>query len=87
MGRLAKRISDKRILRVIRRYLQAGVLVHGVVQERYEGSPQGGPLSPLLSNILLDELDKELDRRGHKYCRYADDCVPRRHERRCMRVA
>jgi len=74
MGRLAKRISDKRILRVIRRYLQAGVLVHGVVQERYEGSPQGGPLSPLLSNILLDELDKELDRRGHKYCRYADDC-------------
>ncbi len=74
MGRLAKRISDKRILRVIRRYLQAGVLVHGVVQERYEGAPQGGPLSPLLSNILLDELDKELDRRGHKYCRYADDC-------------
>jgi len=73
MGRLAKRISDKRILRVIRRYLQAGVLVHGVIQERYEGSPQGGPLSPLLSNILLDELDKELDRRGHKYCRYADD--------------
>jgi RNA-directed DNA polymerase len=74
MGRLTKRISDKRFLRVIRRYLQAGIMVHGIVQERYEGTPQGGPLSPLLSNVLLDELDKELDRRGHKYCRYADDC-------------
>ena len=74
MGRLAKRITDKRILRLIRLYLQAGIMVHGVVQERYEGTPQGGPLSPLLSNILLDELDKELERRGHKFCRYADDC-------------
>jgi RNA-directed DNA polymerase len=74
MGRLARRISDKRILRLIRRYLQAGVMVNGVVQERYEGTPQGGPLSPLLSNILLDELDQELERRGHKFCRYADDC-------------
>jgi RNA-directed DNA polymerase len=74
MGRLARRISDKRILRLIRRYLQAGVMVNGVVQERYEGTPQGGPLSPLLSNILLDELDQELQRRGHKFCRYADDC-------------
>jgi RNA-directed DNA polymerase len=74
MGRLAKRITDKRILRLIRHYLQAGIMVHGVVQERYEGTPQGGPLSPLLSNILLDELDKELERRGHKFCRYADDC-------------
>lgn len=74
MGRLARRISDKRILRLIRRYLQAGVMVNGVVQERYEGTPQGGPLSPLLSNILLDELDQELVRRGHKFCRYADDC-------------
>jgi group II intron reverse transcriptase/maturase len=74
MGRLAKRITDKRILRLIRLYLQAGIMVHGVVQERYEGAPQGGPLSPLLSNILLDELDKELERRGHKFCRYADDC-------------
>jgi group II intron reverse transcriptase/maturase len=64
MGRLARRISDKRILRLIRRYLQAGVMVNGVVQERYEGTPQGGPLSPLLSNILLDELDQELQRRG-----------------------
>ena len=74
MGRLARRISDKRILRLIRGYLQAGVMVNGVVQERYEGTPQGGPLSPLLSNILLDELDQELERRGHKFCRYADDC-------------
>jgi len=74
MGRLARRISDKRILRLIRRYLQAGVMVNGVVQERYEGTPQGGPLSPLLSNILLDELDQELEQQGHKFCRYADDC-------------
>jgi len=74
MGRIAKRISDKRILLLIRRYLQAGIMVHGIVQERYEGTPQGGPLSPLLSNILLDELDKELERRRHKFCRYADDC-------------
>jgi group II intron reverse transcriptase/maturase len=73
MGRLAKRIEDKRILRLIRRYLQAGIMVHGVVQERWEGTPQGGPLSPLLSNLLLDELDKELERRGHRFCRYADD--------------
>jgi len=74
MGRIAKRITDKRILRLIRLFLQAGIMVHGVVQERYKGTPQGGPLSPLLSNILLDELDKELERRGHKFCRYADDC-------------
>jgi RNA-directed DNA polymerase len=74
MGRLAKGISDKRILKLIRLYLQAGIMVNGVVQERNEGTPQGGPLSPLLSNILLDELDKELERRGHKFCRYADDC-------------
>lgn len=74
MGRLARRITDKRILGLIRRYLQAGIMANGVVQERHEGTPQGGPLSPLLSNILLDELDKELERRGHKFCRYADDC-------------
>lgn len=73
MGKLAERVGDKRVLRVIRRYLQAGIMVHGVVQERWEGTPQGGPLSPLLSNILLDELDKELERRGHRFCRYADD--------------
>ena len=73
MGRIARRIMDKRLLRLIRFYLQAGGMLNGVVQERYEGTPQGGPLSPLLSNILLDELDKELERRGHKFCRYADD--------------
>jgi RNA-directed DNA polymerase len=74
MSRLARRISDKRVLRLIRRYLQAGMMVGGVVGQRVEGTPQGGPLSPLLSNILLDALDKELERRGHKFCRYADDC-------------
>ena len=74
MSRLARRIKDKRILRLIRRYLQAGMMEGGMVTQRREGTPQGGPLSPLLSNILLDELDKELERRGHKFCRYADDC-------------
>ena len=74
MGRMAQRITDKRILKLVRRYLQAGIMVNGVVVERYEGTPQGGPLSPLLSNIVLDEMDRELARRGHKFCRYADDC-------------
>src|SRR5215207_7564907 len=74
MSRLARRIKDKRVLRVIRRYLQAGMMSKGLTTARREGTPQGGPLSPLLSNILLDELDKELERRGHKFCRYADDC-------------
>jgi RNA-directed DNA polymerase len=74
MGRLARKIEDRRILGLIRLYLQAGIMVNGVVQERYEGTPQGGPLSPLLSNILLDELDKEVEERGHRFCRYADDC-------------
>ena len=73
MGRLAKRIADRRVLRLIRRYLNAGVLANGVVIERYEGTPQGGPLSPLLANVLLDEVDKELERRGHAFVRYADD--------------
>jgi group II intron reverse transcriptase/maturase len=73
MGRLAKRIEDRRMLRLIRRYLNAGILADGVVVERYEGTPQGGPLSPLLANVLLDEVDKELERRGHAFVRYADD--------------
>ena len=73
MSRLARRIKDKRVLRLIRRYLQAGMMSNGLATVRREGTPQGGPLSPLLSNILLDELDKELERRGHKFCRYADD--------------
>ena len=73
MARVARRIKDKRVLRLIRRYLTAGVLVDGVVSARSEGTPQGGPLSPLLSNVLLDELDKELERREHRFVRYADD--------------
>lgn len=74
MSRLARKIEDKRVLRLIRRYLQAGLMEGGVTSPRTEGTPEGGPLSPLLSNILLDELDKELERRGHAFCRYADDC-------------
>lgn len=74
MGRLARRIGDKRLLRVIRRFLSSGILQEGVVVGRREGTPQGGPLSPLLSNILLDDLDKELERHGLRFCRYADDC-------------
>jgi len=74
LSRLARRIGDKRVLGLIRRSLGAGVMQNGVVCERYEGTPQGGPLSPLLANVLLDELDIELTRRGHAFCRYADDC-------------
>jgi len=74
MSRLARRIEDKRILRLIRRYLQAGMMEDGIVSQRSEGTPQGGPLSPLLSNVLLDELDRELQQRGHRFVRYADDC-------------
>ncbi len=74
MARLAKRIGDKRLLCIIRRFLQAGLMQNGVCVRRQEGTPQGGPLSPLLANLLLDDLDKELERRGHKFCRYADDC-------------
>jgi group II intron reverse transcriptase/maturase len=73
MGRLAKRIDDKRVLRLIRGFLEAGVMLNGVVLDRYEGTPQGGPLSPFLANFLLDEVDKELERRGHAFVRYADD--------------
>ena len=66
MGRLEKRIEDKRMLGLIRRYLEAGIMANGVVMERHEGTPQGGPLSPLLANVLLDEVDKELEKRGHR---------------------
>lgn len=74
MSRVSRRVGDRRVLAVIRRYLQAGTVAGGVESPRQEGTPQGGPLSPLLSNILLDDLDKELERRGHTFCRYADDC-------------
>lgn len=74
MGILASRIQDRLVLKLIRKYLKAGIMINGVVYDAEEGTPQGGPLSPLLSNILLDKLDKELERRGHKFVRYADDC-------------
>jgi group II intron reverse transcriptase/maturase len=74
MSKLAMKIGDARVLTLIRRYLEAGMMADGVVQLRTEGTPQGGPLSPLLSNILLTDLDRELERRGHAFCRYADDC-------------
>ncbi len=74
MGKLAKKIEDPRVLKLIRRYLEAGMMAAGLVSPRQEGTPQGGPLSPLLSNIMLDELDRELEKRGLAFCRYADDC-------------
>ena len=74
MARVAREVKDKRVLKLIRAYLESGVMVNGVVMETEEGTPQGGPLSPLLSNIMLDDLDKELEKRGHKFVRYADDC-------------
>lgn len=74
MGTLSKRIEDKRLLKLIRNYLKSGIMINGTVTTSEEGTPQGGPLSPLLSNIVLDELDKELEERGHKFVRYADDC-------------
>ena len=74
MGKLAEKIDDARVLKLIRRYLEAGMMQDGIVSPRSEGTPQGGPLSPLLSNIMLTELDRELERRGHAFCRYADDC-------------
>jgi group II intron reverse transcriptase/maturase len=82
MARVSRKVKDRRVLQLIRRYLTAGVLEGGIVSPRVEGTPQGGPLSPLLSNILLDELDKELERRGHTFCRYADDCNIYVHSRR-----
>jgi len=82
MARVARRVQDKRVLTLLRAYLQAGVMVNGVVVETAEGTPQGGPLSPLLANILLDELDRELERRGHRFTRYADDCTIYVHSQR-----
>ena len=74
MSKLAEEVDDARVLKLIRRYLEAGMMAEGVVSPRRVGTPQGGPLSPLLSNIVLTELDRELERRGHAFCRYADDC-------------
>jgi RNA-directed DNA polymerase len=74
MSKIAKSIEDKRILRLLRSYLRSGIMIDGMVSQRDKGTPQGSPLSPLLSNIMLDELDKELEGRGHSFCRYADDC-------------
>ncbi len=79
MHYVARKVPDKRVLRLIGKYLRAGVMVNGRLQQTRKGVPQGGPLSPLLANILLDNLDKELGKRGYKFVRYADDCVPRAH--------
>ena len=87
MGQIAKRVEDKRLLKLIRAFLNAGVMENGLVSPSVEGTPQGGPLSPLLSNLVLDELDRELERRGHRYLRYADDCnIYVRSERAGQRV-
>jgi len=87
MGQIAKRVEDKRLLKLIRAFLNAGVMENGLVGPSVEGTPQGGPLSPLLSNVVLDELDRELERRGHRFVRYADDCnVYVRSERAGQRV-
>src|SRR6516165_9109884 len=87
MAAVAPRIADRRVLRLIRGYLTAGVLDGGLFEESREGTPQGGPLSPLLSNLVLDELDRELERRGHRFVRYADDCnIYVRSERAGQRV-
>jgi RNA-directed DNA polymerase len=81
MSRLAKRMDDKRLLKIIRCFLEAGMMKQGVTIERRDGVVQGGPLSPLISNLLLDELDKELEHREHRFCRFADDGVPRAQRR------
>jgi RNA-directed DNA polymerase len=87
MGQVAKRISDKRVLKLIRAFLKAGVMEGGLVSPSVEGTPQGGPLSPLLSNLMLNELDRELEQRGHRFARYADDCnIYVRSERAGQRV-
>ena len=82
MGRVRKHVTDARVLTLIRRYLETGMLADGVVVERHEGTPQGGPLSPLLANVLLDDVDKELERRGLRFVRYADDCNVYVHSKR-----
>ena len=74
IDRLSRRIEDKRVLDLIRKYLKSGIMLNGIIVSNEEGTPQGGPLSPLLSNIMLDEVDKELEIRGHRFCRFADDC-------------
>jgi RNA-directed DNA polymerase len=74
MNRLGRHVGDKRMLKIIGRFLRAGLMSDGICTSREEGTPQGGPLSPLLANLMLDDLDKELEKRGHRFCRYADDC-------------
>jgi len=87
MARMKTVVKDKRVLRLVHAYLKAGVMVNGVVVERMEGTPQGGPLSPLLSNVVLTELDRKLEERGHRFVRYADDCnIYVRSERAARRV-
>src|ERR1700726_4954070 len=87
MARVAARVTDKRVLKLIRAFLNAGVMENGLVSPVDEGTPQGGPLSPLLSNLVLDEMDRELERRGHRFVRYADDCnIYVRSERAGQRV-
>jgi RNA-directed DNA polymerase len=87
MARVARRVADRRLLRLIRRYLEAGIMAEGVKQPSAEGTPQGSPLSPLLSNVMLDDLDRALQRRGHRFVRYADDLrVYVRSERAAARV-
>jgi len=79
MSRISRKVRDKRVLQLIGKYLRAGAVINGRRQDTHKGVPQGGPLSPLLSNILLDDLDKELEQRGHRFARYCDDCAPRAH--------
>ena len=87
MNRVARKVKDKRVLKLIRSYLNSGIMIEGIRVRTEEGASQGGPLSPLLANILLDDLDKELERRGLRFCRYADDCAPRRRGEAKERVA